>query len=380
LLILEELFPPDTVTHSATDFDRQMIQRCLTLARQGLGRTAPNPLVGAVVVKDGEVIGEGFHPAAGQPHAEVFALRAAGDRAQGATIYVSLEPCNHFGRTPPCSDAVIAAGLQRVVVGMVDPNPLVAGMGLEKLRQAGIEVVSGVEAADCEALNEGFIHRMVQGRPLGILKYAMTIDGKIATSTGHSRWVSSPAARDYVHQLRSSCDAVITGGNTVRRDDPLLTSHQAGVPNPLRVVLSPSLNLPEEARLWDTQNTPTLVVTRSDANLPLQKSLAARGVELLLSDDPNPALVMKHLYDRGCLSVLWECGGTLAAGAIAAGAVQKVVAFIAPKIVGGAMAPSPVGDLGISMMTDALELERVTWQSMGNDLLMQGYLPLKNHE
>jgi diaminohydroxyphosphoribosylaminopyrimidine deaminase / 5-amino-6-(5-phosphoribosylamino)uracil reductase len=351
-----------------------MIRRCLTLAQKAQGRTAPNPMVGAVVVQDGEIVGEGFHPGAGQPHAEVFALRAAGERAQGATIYVSLEPCSHHGRTPPCSEAVIAAGLARVVVGMVDPNPLVDGGGIAQLRQAGIEVLTGVEHEACAELNEAFIYRMGHQRPLGILKYAMTIDGKIATSTGHSAWVSSPESRDYVHQLRSTCDAIVTGGNTLRRDDPLLTSHQAGAPNPLRVVLSNSLDLPRAAQLWDTAVAPTLVVTKTGANLELQGFLKERGVELLTLAAPSPALLMAHLYDRGCLSVLWECGGTLAAAAIADGAVQKVLAFIAPKLVGGKLAASPVGDLGIVSMTEALSLERVSWRSIGADMLMQGYL------
>ncbi len=354
--------------------DQEMMQRCIALARKGEGLTAPNPLVGAVVVKDGLIVGEGFHPGAGQPHAEVFALRQAGALAQGATIYVSLEPCNHYGRTPPCSEAVIAAGVRRVVVGMVDPNPLVAGSGLVKLRQAGIEVVTGVEAAACEELNEAFTHRMLYQQPFGILKYAMTLDGKIATDTGHSAWVSSAASRDYVHHLRSTCDAIVTGGNTVRRDNPWLTSHHQDRPNPLRVVLSPSFNLPVTAHLWDTTVAKTLVVTGLDAGPELQKKLQAQGVEILRQENPSPALVMQELFDRGCLSVLWECGGTLAAAAIQQGAVQKVLAFVAPKIVGGTQAPQPVGDLGIMQMTEALDLSKVSFKSISSDVLIQGYL------
>jgi diaminohydroxyphosphoribosylaminopyrimidine deaminase / 5-amino-6-(5-phosphoribosylamino)uracil reductase len=331
-------------------------------------------MVGAVVVRDGLIVGEGFHPGAGQPHAEVFALRQAGELAKGATIYVSLEPCNHYGRTPPCSDAVIAAGVRRVVVGMVDPNPLVAGSGLEKLRQAGIEVVIGIEADACEELNEAFSYRMLHQQPFGILKYAMTLDGKIATDTGHSAWVSSPKSRDYVHHLRSTCDAIVTGGNTIRRDNPMLTSHQLDRPNPLRVVLSPSFNLPVTAHLWDTTIAKTLVVTSEQADLGLQQQLRAQGVEILLTKNPSPIVVMQELFDRGCLSVLWECGGTLAAAAIKQGVVQKVLAFVAPKIVGGIQAPHPVGDLGITQMTGALELDRVSFQPIDKDILIQGYL------
>jgi diaminohydroxyphosphoribosylaminopyrimidine deaminase/5-amino-6-(5-phosphoribosylamino)uracil reductase len=231
-----------------------------------------------------------------------------------------------------------------------------------------------VETSACEELNAGFIQRMRHQRPLGILKYAMTLDGKIATQTGHSAWVSSPAARDYVHQLRSTCDAIVTGGNTLRRDNPLLTSHQDGVHNPLRIVLSRHLDLPESAHLWDTAVAPTLVMTQPGANPYLQKILAERGVEIVTLDPLNPALAMKYLFDRGFLSVLWECGGTLAAEAIRHGAIQKVLTFVAPKIVGGQTAPSPVGDLGILTMADALTLERVSWQQIGADLLIQGYL------
>ena len=236
----------------ATDADRAMMQRCLELARCALGRTAPNPLVGSVIVQNGEIVGEGFHPGAGKPHAEVFALRAAGDRARGATLYVNLEPCNHYGRTPPCSEAVIAAGVAKVVVGMVDPNPLVAGGGIARLKAAGVEVLVGVEEADCRQLNEAFIHRILYQQPFGILKYAMTLDGKIATTSGHSAWITNQQARQEVHQLRSACDAIIVGGNTVRRDNPHLTSRMAEAANPLRVVLSRTLDLPTEAYLWQT--------------------------------------------------------------------------------------------------------------------------------
>jgi len=359
------------------DFDFQMMLRCIELARTALGRTSPNPLVGAVVVQDGKIVGEGFHPRAGEPHAEVFALRAAGELARGSTIYVSLEPCNHYGRTPPCSEGLINAGVSKVVVGMVDPNPLVAGGGIARLRAAGIEVVVGVEEAACQRLNEGFIHRILYQRPLGILKYAMTLDGKIATTAGHSAWVTSEDARSEVHQLRAACDAVIVGGNTVRQDNPYLTSHQVAAHNPLRVVMSRTLNLPEQARLWDIQEAPTLVLTEVGSSQTFQKMLREKGVEVVEFNSLTPEEVMSHLYQRGFCSVLWECGGILAASAIAQGAVQKIMAFIAPKIIGGDYAPTPVGDLGLTNMTQALSLERVTWRVVGSDCLVEGYLPPK---
>jgi diaminohydroxyphosphoribosylaminopyrimidine deaminase/5-amino-6-(5-phosphoribosylamino)uracil reductase len=256
---------------------------------------------------------------------------------------------------------------------MRDPHQVASG-GIARLQQAGIEVVVGVEEAACRQLNEGFIHRVQQRRPLGILKYAMTLDGKIATTTGHSAWITGGKARRYVHQLRSGCEAIIVGGNTIRRDNPYLTSHSHDSPNPLRVVMSRHLALPLESHVWETQEAPTLVVTQKGSNPVLQQQLQEKGVEVVELETVDPDQVMAHLYERGCLTVLWECGGTLAASAMAQGAVQKVLAFVAPKIIGGVHAPSPVGDLGLEKMTQALNLERVTWQMIEPDLLITGYL------
>ncbi|MGB8703145.1 MAG: bifunctional diaminohydroxyphosphoribosylaminopyrimidine deaminase/5-amino-6-(5-phosphoribosylamino)uracil reductase RibD [Thermosynechococcaceae cyanobacterium] len=355
------------------------MQRCLALARQGAGRTAPNPMVGCVVVQGDEAVGEGFHPKAGEPHAEVFALRAAGDRAVGATLYVSLEPCNHYGRTPPCTEAVIQAQVAKVVVGMVDPDPRVSGSGIERLRAAGIEVVVGVEEQACQDLNEGFVHRVRHRQPFGILKYAMTLDGKIATANGHSAWVTGALARTYVHQLRSHCDAVIVGTHTVRRDNPQLTSHRIDTEgvisyNPLRVVMSRSFQLPEQAKLWQTDIAPTVVFTEGEPDVALQATLRSQQVEIAILPELTPKTVMDCLYERGCATVLWECGGTLSAQAIAQGCVQKILAFIAPKIIGGQNAPSPVGDLSLTHMTDALQLDRVSFECIGPDYLLIGYL------
>jgi diaminohydroxyphosphoribosylaminopyrimidine deaminase/5-amino-6-(5-phosphoribosylamino)uracil reductase len=367
--------------------DRQMMQRCLQLARQGIGKTSPNPMVGAVIVRDGKIVGEGFHPQVGQPHAEVFALQAAGKQAQGATVYVNLEPCNHYGRTPPCTEALIAAEVAKVVVGAIDPDPRVSGGGIERLKSAGIEVIVGVEEEACRQLNEAFIHRTLYKKPFGILKYAMTLDGKIATTTGHSAWVTSQESRHLVHQLRSTCDAVIIGGNTVRRDNPHLTTHQVAAHNPLRVVMSRRLDLPSQANLWNTQEVPTLVFTEKGSDCPKssgkadrdkQKQLLEQGVEVVALESLTPLSVMQNLYDRGLSCVLWECGGTLAAAAIAQGTVQKIMAFIAPKIIGGQMAPSPVGDLGLQQMTDALQLEKVTISAIASDFLIEGYLSHSN--
>lgn len=364
-----------------TPFDREMMQHCLQLARKALGKTAPNPLVGAVIVKEGKIIGEGFHPYAGQPHAEIFALRDAqsrGESVEGATVYVNLEPCNHYGRTPPCALALVEAQVGKVVVGMVDPNPLVAGGGIKRLEAAGIEVIVGVEEEDCQQLNEAFIHRIRYKRPFGILKYAMTLDGKIATSTGNSKWVTSSNARHQVHQLRSICDAVIVGGNTVRKDNPYLTSHFVSDRNPLRVVMSRSFDLPLECNLWDVSVANTLVITQENPHLTRQQQLRDQGVEIVVLEHLTPSHVMEILFDRGVSTVLWECGRILSAKAIQDQAVQKIMAFIAPKIIGGQQSPSPIGDLGLLEMSSALTLERVKWYALETDFLIEGYLPLSN--
>ena len=361
-----------------SNFDVLMMRRCMELAQRAAGKTSPNPLVGSVIVKDGKIIGEGFHPGVGQPHAEVFALRDAGKKAQGATVYVNLEPCNHYGRTPPCSEALIEAKVAKVVTGMVDPDPRVAGGGIDKLKKAGIEVVVGVEEKVCRKLNEAFIHRITKKQPFGILKYAMTLDGKIAATGGHSAWVTGKSSRHLVHQVRSTCDGVIIGGNTVRKDNPNLTTHGVTEHNPLRVVMSRNLDLPRECNLWNTKIAPTLVFAENNSNLALQKELIDKGVKVITVTELTPKIVMEHLYQKELSKILWECGGTLAAKAIADGTIQKVMAFIAPKIIGGTSAPSPVGELGLSKMTDALPLKDIEIKAIADDILIEGYLSKEN--
>lgn len=367
-------FSPNPRSSPGNEFDRKMMLRALELARTALGKTSPNPMVGSVIVQGEKIVGEGFHPRAGQPHAEIFALKQAGDLAKSATVYVTLEPCNHHGRTPPCTEALINTGVAKVIVGMVDPDPRVSGKGIERLVAAGIEVVVGVETAACQALNEAFVHRVTQQRPFGTLKYAMTLDGKIATTTGDSAWISGKDSREFVYQLRAASDAVIIGGTTLSRDNPHLTTHGVSDRSPLRVVMSRGLNLPLEANLWKTDIAPTLVLTEIGANPEVKAHLTAKGVEVVELNPLEPAQVMEYFYQRQFCSVLWECGQKLAARAIADGAVQKVMTFIAPKIIGGETAPSPVGDLGLLEMKKALELENVTLRQFAHDFLVQGYL------
>jgi diaminohydroxyphosphoribosylaminopyrimidine deaminase / 5-amino-6-(5-phosphoribosylamino)uracil reductase len=351
---------------------RPWMRRALQLAALASGHTSPNPLVGAVLLdRQGVLVGEGFHTRAGAPHAEVMALAQAGERARGGTLVVTLEPCCHHGRTPPCSEAVIRAGIRRVVIAMGDPNPRVNGGGIAALRAAGLEVISGVCSAEAQELNAAFLHRMATARPLGILKWAMGIDGRSALSNGASQWISGPAARQWVHGLRSRCDAVIVGGGTVRADDPLLTSRGRRRPEPLRVVLSRSLDLPSEARLWDQSAAPTLVAHGVEAAPRARFQLDARGVERLLLPTCAPSALLQALAQRGCNQVLWECGPALAAAALGEGCVQRIAAVIAPKVMGGTPARTAVGDLGFTAMDQVPSWRSRSQQHLAGDLLWE---------
>jgi len=344
--------------------------RALQLAALGRGRTSPNPLVGCVILDaQGALVGEGFHARAGEAHAEVMALRQAGDRARGGTAVVSLEPCCHHGRTPPCSQALIQAGVARVVLAMTDPDPRVAGRGTAALQAAGIAVISGVCEAEARALNRAFVHRLETGRPLGILKWAMSADGRTALPNGSSQWISGPAARSWVHDLRSRCDAVIVGGGTVRADDPLLTSRGRRDPEPLRVVISRRLELPPQARLWDQQVARTLVAHSFGAPSRRRFHLDRLGVERLLLEPCEPAALLEALAARGCNQVLWECGPELAAAAVRQGCVQEVAAVVAPALLGGQPARTPLGDLGLVDVNEAPRWSAAELQQLGPDLL-----------
>ncbi len=348
------------------------MRRALQLAALGAGRTSPNPQVGCVVLDAaGQLVGEGYHARAGEPHAEVGALRQAGPRARGGTAVVTLEPCCHHGRTPPCSQALIAAGVARVVVALADPDPRVAGQGLAELRAAGIAVVQGVGEAEARAQNRAFLHRVRSGRPLGILKWAMSLDGRTALPNGSSQWISGPAARAWVHRLRASCDAVIVGGGTVRADDPLLTSRGERQPEPLRVVLSRRLDLPEGARLWDQSAAATLVAHGYGAPGRPRFRLDGLGVERLVLEPCDPDTLMQVLAERGCNQVLWECGPELAADALRQDCIQQLAAVVAPKLLGGDAARTPLGDLELVDVNAAASLTDGHLQRLDHDLLWQ---------
>ncbi len=352
------------------------MERALGLAALADGCTSPNPLVGALVLDaSGGLVGEGFHAAAGRPHAEVGALAQAGERARGGTLVVTLEPCCHHGRTPPCSEAVIAAGIRRVIVAMEDPDPRMAGQGIARLQAAGMEVLVGVGELRARALNAPFCHRVQTGRPLGVLKWAMSVDGRTALPNGASQWVSGPEARGWVHRLRARCDAVIVGGGTVRADDPLLTSRGLKAIEPLRVVISRGLQLPAQAQLWDQLPASTLVAHGPEAPVEGRRRLDARGVERLELSRCEPRQLLEALAVRGCNQVLWECGAELAAAAMRQGCVQRVAVVVAPKVLGGTAARTPVGDLQLTSMAMAPLWREHRLSRSGADLIWDLCVP-----
>lgn len=352
----------------------------LELAARARGRTAPNPLVGAVVVKDGKIIGQGYHQKAGTPHAEVHALREAGTKARGSTMYVTLEPCSHYGRTPPCSKAVIEAGLAEVYVAMQDPNPKVAGRGIQQLRAAGIKVEVGLLSEEARRLNEIFIKYITTKRPFVLLKTAMTLDGKIAARTGHARWITGPEARNTVHQIRDEYDAILVGVNTVIADDPELTCRLPGGEghDPVRLILDSRARMPLNARALQFDSpAPTIIVTTDLAPEENLTGLKAAGAEVItvpcLGGRVDLPELLAELGRREISSLLVEGGAEVSAAFLSGALVDKVLWFIAPKIVGGRDAPGPVGGIGRERMDEALVLRDITWGQAGSDIYVEGY-------
>jgi diaminohydroxyphosphoribosylaminopyrimidine deaminase/5-amino-6-(5-phosphoribosylamino)uracil reductase len=363
------------------DNDNKYMKKALSLARRAQGRTSPNPIVGAVLVKDGEVVGEGYHLRAGRPHAEINALNQAGEQARDATLYVTLEPCSHYGKTPPCVDAVIAAGVKRVVVAILDPNPRVAGQGVNRLRKAGIEVRVGVLEEEARRNNEFFFKYITWGIPFVTLKSAMTLDGKIATYTGDSRWVTGEDSRRFVHQLRNVYDAILVGIGTVIKDDPLLNTRLEveGRRDPVRVILDEKLQLPLDSQIAaSAAQQSTLVFTSNQASEERAALLEDRGIKVIAIDSDGDKLpldvVLKALGKREIMSLLVEGGGQVNASFLEAGLVDKVYWFIAPKLCGGNRAPSPVGGRGVARMAEAVRLTSYNIDRFQEDILITGYL------
>jgi diaminohydroxyphosphoribosylaminopyrimidine deaminase/5-amino-6-(5-phosphoribosylamino)uracil reductase len=360
--------------------DEAYMRMALSLAEAGRGWTSPNPMVGAVVVKEGRVVGRGYHKAAGGPHAEIFALREAGERARGATLYVTLEPCNHQGRTPPCTRAILESGIQRVVAGMQDPNPGVTGGGLDCLRSKGLEVSVGLCERDCRRLNESFIKYVSTGLPFVILKCASTLDGRIATRTGDSKWITNKVSRQYVHGLRHAVDAIMVGVGTVIQDDPQLTTRLEGRKglDPLRIVLDSRLSIPPEAKLLHLSSDSDTVLVTSPSILPQKRKRFERpGVRLLDVDCHEGRINLKALMNAlgkmGVTSLLIEGGGRVNGAAIRAGIVDKVCLFFAPKICGGDDGVPICAGPGVQSMEESRILRDLSMHRFGDDVMIQGY-------
>lgn len=365
-----------------SDSERFM-RRALELAARGLGRTSPNPAVGAVVVRGGAIVGEGYHRRAGEAHAERIALANAGDAAPGAEMFVTLEPCCHHGRTPPCTDAIIEAGIRRVVYALRDPDPRCAGGGEAALLAAGVEVQSGLLAEDAARILEGYVRHRRTGRPLVTVKLAMSLDGRIATRSGDSRWITGERSRRLVHGMRDRSDAVIVGVGTVLADDPALTTR--GVPggrDALRVVVDSRARTPDSATVIGRESPAGCIIACTGSAPPERvEALRAAGAQVLVLPERAghvdlPAL-MDALGERGALNVLIEGGGGLVAGALEAGIVDRMVLFYAPIIIGGREAVPGVGGMGPERVADALRVRDLTITRVGPDLLVEGYLTPK---
>jgi len=352
------------------------MRRAIAEARRGWIHARPNPMVGAVIVRDDQVIATGYHARVGEAHAETVALAAAGPAARGAEVFVNLEPCSHHGRTPPCADALIRAGVRRVVAGMIDPNPRVSGRGLQRLRDAGIEVTVGVLGDACRTLNEDFIVAIQRGRPHVLVKLAMSLDGRIATRTGASAWITGAGARARVHALRAEVDAVIVGAETVVADNPLLTVRDAPPPPraPTRVVFDSTLRSPSDASIFDVEVAPTIVLCTERASVERQASLRARGVEVVCvqSEDGrvDPRRALQSLASRGMLRVMVEGGGALVGSLFDAQLVDRAAFFYAPMIIGGAEAKPAVAGLGPKDLVHAQRATRCSVEEIDGDFLV----------
>ncbi|MDA8353799.1 MAG: bifunctional diaminohydroxyphosphoribosylaminopyrimidine deaminase/5-amino-6-(5-phosphoribosylamino)uracil reductase RibD [Firmicutes bacterium] len=357
--------------------DERWMDLALRLAASAQGQTSPNPLVGAVVVKDGQLIGSGAHLKAGTPHAEVHALDMAGDEAKGATLYVTLEPCDHYGKTPPCTEKTIQSGIVRVVIGSTDPDPRVSGGGIRRLREAGIHVSTGILSGPCHRLNEAYFHHRRTGFPFVTLKTAITLDGKTAAPTGDSQWVTGEEARIEVHRLRHQHDAVLVGAGTALADRPRLTVRLAGGgKQPLRLVVDSRLRMPVDSPLIDVKEGPTWVFTTDAADRKKEELLKERGLRVFRTGK-GPRVDLTSMFgilgEEGIVSVLAESGGELNASLLREGWVNKVAFFIAPKILGGKESPTAVDGVGPERMSEALNLTDVSLSRVGEDFCLTGY-------
>lgn len=346
----------------------------MELAEKGRGLVNPNPVVGAVIVKGDKIIGEGCHRKYGELHAERNALAECTGNPKGATLYVTLEPCCHYGKTPPCTEAILAAGIRRVVVGATDPNPLVAGKGIAILREYGVLVEEGILKEECEEQNRIFFHYIRTGMPYVVLKYAMTLDGKIATVTGASQWITGEEARAHVHKTRHELMGIMVGVETVRRDNPMLNCRLPGTKNPVRIICDTSLRTPPEAAVVATAREQRTILATCCEDETRQRDYLERGCEILQvprdGEHLNLEILMKRLGEKNIDSILLEGGGTLNWSALSAGIVNEVNAYIAPKLFGGETAKTPVAGCGVLLPEDAVRLGKRRVQQIGEDILV----------
>ena len=354
------------------------MRRALRLAQKGRGRTSPNPMVGAVLVKEGRVVGEGYHSKAGEAHAEIVALQQAGDRARGATLYLNLEPCAHFGKTPPCAPQVIEAGVKRVVLGMEDPNPLVKGKGIERMRVAGLEIEIGILEEECRRLNEAFCKYILRKEPFVMLKVAATLDGKIATRHGDSKWISGEASRRFVHRLRDQVDGVLVGIGTVLRDDPQLTVRIKGGRDPYRIVLDSQLRIPEEAKVIGVSPSKAIIATSALAPKDKMEKLEKRGVRILILDSHEGKINLKSCLSKlgeiEMTSLLVEGGSQVNGSFLDEGLIDKLLFFLSPKLLGDHQALEIFAGRGVTRLEEAVAIRKIKTRRIGEDILLEGYL------
>lgn len=355
------------------------MQKTLALAARGKGKTSPNPMVGAIIVKKGKIVAQGYHRKAGTPHAEIVALKKAGPLSKGATLFVNLEPCCHTDkRTPPCTKSIIESGIRKVVVAMIDPNPKVAGMGMRELRRAGIKTEVGIMRAEAKKLNEAFIKFITKKEPFVFLKIAQTIDGKIATAAGNSQWITGTKSREYVHRLRNDVDALLVGIGTVKKDNPSLDCRLKGGMNPFRIIVDSSLRIPLDAKLLNHKDGRTIIATTEKVNPTKISRLKARGARVLVIDSKHNRVdlrkLIKELGRLDITSVMIEGGSTVNASALSSGIVDKVLFFIAPKIIGGTDSLPSIGGKSPALLKSAYGLKHLISTAIGDDLLIEGYL------
>jgi len=348
------------------------MKRAIFLASLGKNTTSPNPRVGAVILdKDGNLIAEGFHHMAGMPHAEAMAFNNLKKDPKEGSMYVNLEPCCHHGKTPPCVDKLISSGIKKVYISIEDPDKRVSGKGIKLLKDAGIKVHLGLCKKESLDLNKAFIHRNINKKAFGVLKWAMSIDGRIALKNGKSKWITNEKSRSLVHSFRAEFDAIIIGGNTLRRDNPFLNTRGLKNPEPLRVVFTKSLDLPSKSNLWECNSAKTLVIYDSSTANERYLSRIPKCVEIEKVSSDNPELISKILAKRGCNKVLWECGPGLATAAIQSNCIQEIITFIAPKILGGENSMNPLGDFGFKEMNEIIKLNDSQFSLIGNNICVK---------